>query len=1397
MSKIKKLVVIGASAGGLDALHRMVENLEKRDDISYVVIQHQKPSHKSMLTELLSKYTSLPVCEIQDGDEPKAGINVAPSGKNVLFKEGRFSLENTGERWIPTPNIDYFLNSSIEHFHENMIAVILSGTGSDGTHGCKAVKGEGGVVIVQEPSTADYPGMPQSVLERAVVDFVLSPEKIGQEIVDIVDQKIKIDEEIQTDWYEKILKSVLKETGVDFSLYKENTIQRRLERRVVATKTGTLEKYYNYLQVHIEEAEALYKDILIGVTSFFRDSEPFLKFGEVLEKIIDSKKDGENLRIWTAGCSSGEEAYTVSMLIHEIILKKDRRLNVQIFATDIDEDSINQGRKGVYSPVTVEAISKDLRDKYIINGNGKVEVGKIIRESIVFSKHNMLVDPPFVKLDGIVCRNVLIYFNSELQKKILNTFYYSLNYEGVLFLGRSETVSQSDGGFEPSDEASKIYKKVHGKMNTSLDIFPRKGVNQTALTTAEAAIEKRKLREKRSFEDVVGETLFKFYPGSLLIIDSNNNVVFTKGELHPYVSFPQGEINNNLYKLLHETVNLEIRTLVHRAKEELDVVYSGILRNTEATFPPVQISVYPIKESGELKYYVICFAKKDPKEETHTLPTTEKEEYLEHELNATREYLQTVIEELETSNEELQSINEEFQASNEELQASNEELETSNEELQATNEELQSAYAELKMMYKEKEVNRRELLQSKEDLESVNEKLKVERLESSEKEHLISTIFDLTAIGICVTDEYGQFYKYNKAFTDIYGYSEREIKNLNFTDLFSEEMKVESNGSEDYLKQDLQIITKKGKTVDVSLTEKSVILDDDTKYRITTIDDITERKERENTLSLVAKVFENTTEGIVITDADQKILEINDAVPKITGFSKEELLGETPRIFKSNWHDEAFYQGMFQSLHETGSWEGEIWDRRKNGETYISWFLILAIRGESGLITNYIAISNEITEKKEQEEKIKKLAFFDNLTGLPNRALFFDRLNQAIERSQRRKNHLAIAFFDLDRFKNINDNYGHDIGDELLKSVSKRVLRIMRKEDTFARIGGDEFVLIFENVNKVSEIIPKLEQIREEIELPIIIKDLELFTTTSIGVSVYPEDSTSATELLKNADMAMYESKSKGKNRYNFFSKEMNITASRNMIIESGLRKAIEKGNFSLKYQPIYNIDDLSINGVEALIRWEHYELGFISPEEFIPVAEDTGLIIDIGKWVMEKATSDIKSVWEKTGKKFCLSLNISPIQLSKTNFSWCVDNACEMIDIEYLDLEVTETAIMDKTFNTLNILKEINQMGIKISIDDFGTGYSSLSYLKAIPHDRIKIDKSFVGDIEHDEDDRVIVKVIADLGKTMGSELVAEGVETKEQLEYLREIGCDLVQGYYMSKPVDLEVLIKMVENG
>jgi diguanylate cyclase (GGDEF)-like protein/PAS domain S-box-containing protein len=563
--------------------------------------------------------------------------------------------------------------------------------------------------------------------------------------------------------------------------------------------------------------------------------------------------------------------------------------------------------------------------------------------------------------------------------------------------------------------------------------------------------------------------------------------------------------------------------------------------------------------------------------------------------------------------------------------------------------------------------------------------------------------------------------------------------------------------------------------------------------------DITGRRRSEERLRLTSQVVDSTREGVVITDTENRILSVNPAFTEITGYTEEDVLNKTPQILQSGFHDRSFYRAMWHSIEKTNHWQGEIWNRRKSGETYPEWLTISAVRDEHGTVTNYVGVFTDVSRLKHSEAEVQRLAHYDPLTNFPNRVLLMTRLEHALELGRRNKTSVALMFCGLDRFKYINDSMGYPAGDELLQAVSRRIRSRVQRGDTLARFGGDEFVILLESdreTDDVAQLAQSIVQLGEKsIELS---NGQTVFAGLSVGVSTFPTDGEDTTSLITHANAAMQQAKVEGRHTYRFYTEGLTEAARQRLLMESRLRQAVENREFELYYQPIVSVADERIVGAEALLRWNDPELGVTTPDRFIPLAEETGLIVPLGRWVLDTACREARQ-WNPAGREgLRIAVNLSSRQFEASNLTEEVASILDDTGLVpgYLELEITESVLMEQGERSVEALNGLRELGVSLCMDDFGTGYSSLAYLKRFAIGKYKIDGIFIKDLPREREDVEIVSTMIIMAHNLNLQVVAEQVETPEQLAFLKAKGCDEFQGYLVSPAVPAEEFRALIRN-
>jgi len=577
------------------------------------------------------------------------------------------------------------------------------------------------------------------------------------------------------------------------------------------------------------------------------------------------------------------------------------------------------------------------------------------------------------------------------------------------------------------------------------------------------------------------------------------------------------------------------------------------------------------------------------------------------------------------------------------------------------------------------------------------------------------------------------------------------------------------------------------------------------------VEEVNQHQITQTKLYLAQQVMDNACQAVVITDMNNTVVEVNDAYIAMTGFSREVAIGSTPSIGKSGRHTKEFYQKMWKALLQDNHWEGEVWDRRKDGSIFPKYLNIERLVDGNGKTVNFVAMFEDLTRQKQTEDELEKLTHFDQLTGLSNQLLFRHRLEHEFEVSKRHGYSTAMVLINLSRFSQINENFGYVVGDELIKESANRLDNLVRKtdliarkknhesrqSDTLARLGGDQFSIILADLQAPENAAVVVRRILKIFEKPFFIHDQEIHINLSIGISTFPENATTQSGLILCAEKALKEAKQAGGGKFSFYSQEVNVNSINRFQLETKLRKAIKNQEFIIHYQPKINVSNNQITGMEALVRWQQADGTLVSPADFIPLAEDTGMIIPIGEWVLKQACLDIKVLNKQFNSDYTLAVNLSAKQFQYSNVVQLIEDTIEATQLpaSQLEMEITESMVMNNVEKSIETMKQIHSMGVSLAIDDFGTGYSSLAYLKKFPVHTLKIDRTFVYELEKNADDAAIVATICSMGHQLGLSLVAEGIESDKQLDYLKEQNCHYGQGFYLSRPLPLDKLIDFIE--
>lgn len=1479
------VVGIGSSAGGIEALINLVSALPDELNASIVVAQHLSPTHKSQMTDILSRETAYTVEEITHNVRLcNNTIYVGPPGYHIVYQKGRLALQRKPEEVAPKPSVNILFESMADELGDHAIGVVLSGTGNDGSRGLKAIKSVGGFALVQDPASCKYDGMPRSALETVEVDRILDAEDVGHEVANITQNIARSlfppSDDARNELMRALYSKIREATKIDFSFYKQSTLLRRVNRRLIATQKTSLSDYLSHLDNNHDEVIALSKELLISVTDFFRDTHAFKAIKLYVSEIVDKKSNGEAVRLWVAGCATGEEAYSLALLFLEEIENQQKEVSLQVFATDIDEQALAVARKGSYSPHAINSLDSSFIEKYFQFVNDAYVPKKRLRDVITFSRQDITRDPPFLHLDMVSFRNVLIYFNSDLQQRVLSLFRYSLLNDGILFLGKSESIGVKEDLFVAMDRRSRIFKVSE---NSKRPAIPK-------MLKSNIAVPKSKDVVSNSYERIFNRAVLDQF-GPALLINTRFTILHSHGTLHPFINFPSGVPDFNLSKLITPEFSAELISSMNKAKRSGEITTGRVRRIESDSNKRWLLVIVPI-EAKDPEHFLINFrpATDDrPVNESEKVTQKETDEADVAELIAAREQLQTLTEEMAASAEEMQALNEEVQAANEELQANNEELEATNEELQATNEELISVNeesmrkssdlaainSELESVYNtldfpilvfdtdrrlnrtNEAANRRFHLntgsfgQPMQDLNlpdyfgdieqriigtlrsgnkaniiikpSVKETYNIfvtpifnnreritgailviidnselvlahERIEKSQ-EQLLSIMNNSLAL-IALKDNAGRYEFVNTRFEERFGVTAQDVIGRTDVQVFDKQI------ASLFRERDLDTMRSLAplETVDEFDIDSGKVTLESVRFPIfdaegtiksicTQATDVTQTRHANEQLRLAGKLFDKASDAILVTDSEFKILTGNDAFTQLTGYELSALIGKSPSSLKSDEHSTAFFEEVIANLHDDGFWQGEVMNRCKDGSDKRLWLTVSAVRHGDEKPVNFIATYSDVDEIKSVQRKIEFLATHDELTRLPNRTALLERLDLMVSNARRSDTMCAVLFIDLDNFKSVNDTLGHNIGDQLLKQVARRIRDNLRDVDLLARLGGDEFVALV-SASAVSEIDDVASRISKAVGAPFEVNEHKVAATASIGISVYPQDGDDNQVLLKHADDAMYIAKDSGKSQYQYFTDDMREEAQRKQRTQLALKKSLEADSFELGFEPKVDIPSDAVIGAVAHLKCDGESIRADEIRRLHDAAERSEVITSLDMHTVELVIRAMLE-WQKQGVALPqITVLISDRQWHKTDFASNVKTliAAHKIPAEKLVFEINETCLAELDDTVQEEILKLHKMAVGISVSEFGGASFALQNMIHSGITEIKLPVKLVQELEQqsDEIERFIAAIIS-FAQAMKLKVVAPGVENKRQLDALKQVGCELAEGRYFSESLDI----------
>lgn len=973
------IVGIGASAGGLEALKELVAGLPLSDSLTYVVAQHLSPTHTSLLGELLKPETSLALLDVKDGIKPVANaIYVTPPNQDVEVVKGRLHLVKPRASVGPKPSVDHLFQSMADYNGENSVGIILSGTGSDGAAGIRAIKAAGGITLVQDPETSKYDGMPRAAIQTGAVDRVVPATRMGEMVEAVVATPAKMrlpaEEDEKASAYARITSSVKRATGFDLNHYKQTTIDRRVLRRMGLHKCTTVEAYADIVKSETKEAQALAKDVLISVTSFFRDQSSFDVLRTHIEQLVKDRTGNDVIRVWVAGCATGEEAYTLAMCFSEAIRESTSSSpEFLIFATDIDSDAVGFARNGVYHETTVEVLPRYLRERYF-DSNGRVyQVKKSLRQSMVFAAQNVIEDPPFSRMDLITCRNLLIYLNRPVQRRVLEIFHYALRTRGMLFLGKSESIELHKELFEDVDKSSRVFRRRETMTpHYTVPLRSRNGADDEG-----GASSGRRSNDPLTNSFRLVSAIAEQLGPPAVIVNSSDEVIHFNGDLKPFLRFPKGPADLKVFELVHDEVRGELRALIHRARRENLMQEGNAFKARMADTDQFYICRVSPLLLDKQSLVVVSFELNESQSVEVTLDSESAAresliiDELERELSSTRQHLQTVVEELETTNEELLSQSEELQSANEELQSTNEELQTSNEELQSTNEELMTVNDELQS-------KSHELTLIAGDLQAVKESIDYPLLVVNEKLHI--THFNQSANASLPKDDLQPGMSVTSVDWHI-GIIEllpkiREVVRSGR----AHEVRIEDERGRKYLVRIMSAPSVEG----VSSNSAGAVL-----FFLDVSDQVAEQaslREREATYSLV---FDLSAVGTALINRDLTIKQANQSLGRLFEVPQDELLQRKfPELFVEAYHQQIrdLLDDLFCGERKSIFREMEV--RSLKGNLIWVNFSAIAVDHENDKVTRIVVQLQDITAAKLRQQDLLaerlRLHLHANIAGLMN-----------------------------------------------------------------------------------------------------------------------------------------------------------------------------------------------------------------------------------------------------------------------------------------------------------------------------------------------------------------------------------------------------------------------------
>ncbi|MDW8335655.1 MAG: EAL domain-containing protein [Tepidimonas sp.] len=1509
------VALLGASAGGLEPLRELLAALPHDPRLACVVAQHIAATETSALARLLQTVSAAPVELVTEGAPLQGGkVYVTPPGYHVEIEGQRLHLRPSVAGQGPAPSLDRLFSSAARALGPRAVAIVLSGTGQDGAVGARVIRDAGGAVWAEAPSEAPFASMPQTIVDRGLADHVDTAVALGRRLAQWLQgrpagpssstasgaaaAKGTMAEEQQA--FVALLQRIEASSGLELSQYQEATLRRQFERVMRQQGASSLAQLAAAVEHNPQLLHALVQSVTIGVTEWLRNPTAFAALRLAWREHIQRRAaaGATTLRIWSVGCSTGEEVYGLAMLTDELLRELGLNLDWMVLGTDVNPPALDQARSGLFDDDGARALPAAWRERYFTRIGHTLRVQPELRKRCVFARHDVLQDLPFLRMDLVACRNVLIYLKGAAKDEVLRRLHHALLPDGLLMLGRSEALSaRTRTLFALISTQEHLWRKRSDGVSAAPTLPARRRQPHAGTRAPSVSAAPPQLRPVDRLEGELRERLLQHlidrHAPPTVLVDRDGHPLHVVGSMEGLMRWPAGStVALTLPNLVDPSWRRDVQLLMHRL---LSPDESG----ARVPLPPLQGQPPTVLHGARFNlggepFLILSFVPAStaaPAGAPATAATAVSDEQrLQH------ERLESLVDALERSQTQLQQLNEALSVTTEELEAANEELEASNEELEASNEELRTLNEELDRSLREQQ-------QLNDLLNAIQESAGTALLVLDQERRLLR--FNQTAAELLglresmlglpwtfdsrrfpwptglvehvVRDERGPWQGgveltearlwvqlvpwhthderagYVLALTDLTALRQAEQERLELQERLSmlTEALHEAVVLLDVVRGQLVYASHRltqwlpagdgGAPTALSTLIDAIEPSDQgrvlarwhdersdhwtQRYRLRSADghwryvqeraarvstardgrrliaasllDVTELVELEtrerSAQARLQAVWDNPSVGVAVCAPDGTVHECNAALAARLAATAEEVRG-TAWFGWIHPDDREAAQQQWRAL-QGGRTPTALEQRLQARDGTLRWSRqhISLARHPQPLGDLVVILLENIEDAKAREQTIFRQANFDALTGLPNRNLYRDRLEQALLRAQRELRSVYVMFCDLDGFKEINDLHGHELGDEVLVEIAGRIRRALRPNDTVARFGGDEFVVLLDGPESPLVVERVADGLLQAVRQPLQVQGNVLRLSASIGVATYPSDGETAEELMRMADTAMYAAKSGGRDRMRFYSPQMESRARHLADIKAGLEQALTQGAFELMFQPVVALPSERVRAAEVLLRWRHPTRGLVSPVEFIAVAEASGQIRRIGAWVLREAARLALEVARRWGRHFRLAVNVSAAQFGDAALrDWLDEHRAALPN---LTIEVTESVWMADSPSTLAWLQRVREGGGHVALDDFGTGYSSLAYLLRAPVDELKVDKRFTDHVGTGGPSERIVTAVLELAAALQARVVVEGVETDNQLAFLAPHAPLDVQGFRYARPMPWNELLAYVE--